>query len=89
MTIDADGKVVEAEVVSGSALLRKASTDNIQKWSFSKPPHAPFTQTMIYEYKLDGIAKDNAAHTKVSFDLPNHVDIVATEFTVEPQKSAP
>ena len=44
---------------------------------------------MIYEYKLDGIAKDNAAHTKVSFDLPNHVDIVATEFTVEPQKSAP
>ncbi|MGA8011755.1 MAG: energy transducer TonB, partial [Candidatus Acidiferrales bacterium] len=81
VTIDADGKVVRTEVVSGNPLLWKASTDNIQKWTFSKPPHGPLTQTMFYVYKLDGISKDNAALAKVSFDLPDHVNIVATFFT--------
>jgi TonB family protein len=86
VTIDTDGTVVLAEVVSGSALLRRASTDNVQHWTFSPPPHSRFTQTVTYEYKLEAISGDRDAPTKVSFDLPDRVTIVAPVFTVQPQE---
>jgi TonB family protein len=57
LTLDADGKVSDVKVVNEDdkavGLLKLSAIHNIRLWSFAKPPTAPCTQTMVYDYELD------------------------------------
>ena len=83
LTIDADGKVAAVEAattepnVPASHLLEAMTVTNIRRWTFAKPPVAPYKQTIVYDYEIEkSVPLDGP--TKVSFDLPEHVTIVAS-----------
>jgi len=87
VTVDAEGKVQRVVALPGSAnrqaskLLRDSAVENMQHWTFSKPPTAPYTEVIVYDYDDDpslppsGGPKGLPALTKVVFDLPDHVTI--------------
>jgi len=87
VTIDKDGSVTSAaagtgeSVRQGHPVLRKFAVENIQHWTFVKPPFAPHNETVVYDYEFDqslppeGGKKSTPAITTVSFDLPNRVTI--------------
>jgi TonB family protein len=84
LTLDADGKVSDLEVANeddkGVGLLKLAATDNIRHWTFAKPPSAPYTQTIVYDFELvASLPGDDGYHpiVKVTFDLPERVTISA------------
>lgn len=75
ITIDADGKVSDAEVTNtGVNLLRQGAIDNVRQWTFEKPPVAPYTETLTFDYEL---VPQLGMPSKATFDLPDHVTIVA------------
>jgi hypothetical protein len=77
MTIDADGNVVKAEPnaeKSASEILARSAAQNVQHWTFAKPPSAPYTQIVVYDYVL-GV--DAPEWGRVILDLPDHVRIEA------------
>jgi TonB family protein len=59
VTIDKDGSVKSAEAGTGESVtqahpvLRKNTVENIQHWTFVKPPFAPYTETVVYDYEFD------------------------------------
>lgn len=83
LTIDADGKVADVEAtttesnVPKSHLLESMTVTNIRRWTFAKPATAPYKQTIVYDYEIDKSAPLDSP-TKVSFDLPERVTIVAS-----------
>jgi len=87
VTIDADGNVTKAEVANDAAhpiaaVLQESAIDNMQHWTFEKPPSAPFTQVLVYRYAFDGSLPANEGRnpiTKVNIDLPDRVTILAND----------
>lgn len=87
VTIDADGNVERAEVANDAArpiasVLQESAIDNMQHWTFEKPPSAPFTQVVAYRYAFDGSLPANDGRnpiTKVNIDLPDRVTILAND----------
>ena len=83
LTIDADGNVADVKAtttesnVPASHLLEAMTVTNIRRWTFAKPPVAPYKQTIVYDYEIDKSVPSDGP-TKVSFDLPEHVTIVAS-----------
>ena len=83
LTLDADGKVSDVKVANeednkGAGPLRLAATDNIRLWTFAKPPLAPYTQTIVYDFEFDpSLPADDGYHSivKVTFDLPDRIAI--------------
>jgi TonB family protein len=85
LTIDADGNVRNVEatadnpVMQAHPLLQKFAVENMQHWTFAKPPSVPYTETIVYDYEFDpSLPADGGANpiTKVTFDLPNRVTIL-------------
>jgi len=88
VTIDADGKVTHVEtmtddpVARAHPVLQKYAAENIQRWTFSRPLSAPYTEVIVYDYEFDttlpgeGGPSSQPAITKVSFDLPDRVTIL-------------
>jgi len=74
-------------------LLTDSAVANIQHWTFSKPPMAPYIEVIVYDYEDDpslppsGGPKRLPALTKVVFDLPDHVRISMNTPIVEPGES--
>jgi TonB family protein len=88
LTIDSDGKVTDAETTNDDKwvpLLKRSTMDNIRRWTFAKPPSAPYTDTIVYDYELDATLKDY--ETKVVYDLPDRVSIFAGVATIQPSIS--
>ena len=87
LTVDADGTVIgvkastEVNVPKESAILEESAVANIRTWTFAKPLHAPYNQTIVYEYQLGNTKQTSDA--RVTFDLPNHVTIVSAAAPVE------
>jgi Gram-negative bacterial TonB protein C-terminal len=87
ISVDADGKVSSAEIEdlgidSASQILGQASVMNARRWTFEKPPRAPYDLTIKYEYGFDkSLPVDHGDRpiTKVILDLPNHVSIVSND----------
>ena len=83
LTINADGKVADVKAtttesnVPASHLLEAMTVTNIRRWTFAKPRIAPYKQTIVYDYEIDKSAPLDSP-TKVSFDLPERVTIVAS-----------
>lgn len=78
VTIDGDGRVTDAKAVpnqegSKIPLLEHNSILNVQKWTFEKPPSSPYTETITYDYEFDESLR--SGETRVTFDLPNRVNI--------------
>jgi hypothetical protein len=75
-------------LVSGavSHLLEATTVTNIRRWTFAKPPLAPFKRTIVYEYEIDtSVPLDGP--TNVAFDLPERVTIVASDRSVQTSSS--
>jgi TonB family protein len=92
LTIDADGKVTDAEAVttesnvSGSKALEGGTVANIRRWTFAKPPSAPYQQRIVYDYEIDkSLPLDGP--TTVTFDLPERVAIVTSGFSLQTTKA--
>ncbi len=84
VTIDANGNVVDAHA-TGQPMLAAVATRNARLWTFARPIHSPFEQTLIYEYKAEGSGDCEIQPAKVSFDLPNRVTITAQPvYTCDP-----
>ncbi|MGA9885568.1 MAG: TonB family protein [Candidatus Acidiferrales bacterium] len=84
VTIDQNGKVIKTELAPGSKriqVLDESAIENARHWTFANPPAVPYIETIVYDYELDGSlppegGKDNLpVVTKVTFDLPDHVNI--------------
>jgi Gram-negative bacterial TonB protein C-terminal len=87
VTIDADGNVVHVDTTADDPreqaipVLEKFAVENIQHWTFAKPPSAPYKQAVVYDYEFDpalpaaGGKHDMPVVTLVSFDLPDRVTI--------------
>jgi hypothetical protein len=89
MTIDGDGNVKSAEATrdnSSHKLLVESAIQNVKKWTFSRPSHAPFTQTILYDYEINETLPGTYGYSieKVYFDLPDMVKIVSNAQLVEP-----
>ena len=86
LTIDADGNVKSAEAtgdksgIQGHPVLQTAAIENVKKWTFSRPSHAPFQQSLVYVYEIDDTLPptNESSLEKVSFDLPDRVRIVSS-----------
>ncbi len=90
LTLDADGKVSDVKVAKeddkGVRLLKLAAIDNIRLWTFAKPPSAPYTQTIVYDFELvASLPADDGDRSivKVTFDLPDRVTISANVMTID------
>lgn len=75
ITIDDDGRVIEANGTGAHRLLCDNAERNVRLWTFSKPVRAPYVHRIVYEYKLEGPAVNFTAAPKISFDLPDRVSI--------------
>lgn len=89
LTIDAEGNVEDAKArttdsnVQGSRLLENSSITNIRRWTFTKPPTAPYTRMISYKYEITrSLPLDSP--TKVTFDLPQLVTIATGGRSVQP-----
>jgi TonB family protein len=95
LTINADGNVEDAKAISEAPmmgahlLLEQSAIQDVQKWTFSKPTQAPFTQIIVFDYQLDETLPltYESPIIKVVFDLPDHVKIVSNLPPVNPTKS--
>jgi hypothetical protein len=95
VTIDADGNVKQVETAGGNPseqkhpLLRKYAAENMQHWTFVKPPSSPYTFEFVYDFELDeslpgmGGPHSSPSITKVKIDLPDHVMILTNLSFVE------
>jgi hypothetical protein len=88
VTLDADGNVKDAEATNTDRfvpLLKVTTIENIRRWTFAKPPFAPYTETFVYDYELSLPLDDT--RSKVVFDLPDRVTISSGPMSVEPDQS--
>ena len=79
-TLNKDGSVASAEILSGPALLREKTQQNAQLWKFHRTTSKGHTKedsvTLAYQFRLEGGPKDTRVCSFV-VDLPNVVHVVA------------
>jgi TonB family protein len=88
VTIDAGGKVVRAERVTGTEMLSRGALENVRRWIFDKPAYAPYTLKVVFEFKFDGEPGETAVSASF-FDLPGHVTVAVNPVPVETIESKP
>ena len=92
--IDENGNVQNAEVAKDNStqqahlILQKYAIENVRHWTFEKPPSAPYSETIVYDFEFDPSLPDQGSPTKprghcftpsiakVTFDLPDRVTIL-------------
>jgi hypothetical protein len=75
--LDADGKVVEAEALSGSEFLVPQSVDNAKKWIFK--PNSHHAVIIVYNYRVMGTCRTNAEIAQFRFHPPNFASITGCQ----------
>jgi TonB family protein len=88
VTISEDGTVKDATAVDGPPLLRRACQDAVRQWKFATPPSASMVDSAYCVFKLNDTAKNVAALTSVTFDMPNRVTVVDTPPFLQTQTTA-
>lgn len=93
VTIGAGGNVTNVEASTNDPLrqkfpiLQKNAIENMQHWTFAKPPFAPYQQTVEYDYGIDESlplqVDASTVITKVSYDLPERVSIAMNAMAVQ------
>lgn len=84
--IGIDGTVVSTVSSGPDDLLRRASEENVQHWTFCRAPEGtgPRMYSLTYVYKLEGAKEYNGSPPIVSIDLPDRVEIIGNP--PEPQR---
>lgn len=83
VTVAADGSVAVVVVESKpNKILDRSATENVRHWTFAKPPTAPYVETITYVYEIDPSLREG--DQRVSFDLPDRVDLRTYAETIEP-----
>jgi TonB family protein len=95
VTIDSEGKVENVDAIAedpherAHPILQPYAIENMRRWTFAKPPAAPYVETIVYDYELDedlpaeGGPSKLPAITKVNFDLPDHVTVLTNVQMIE------
>lgn len=98
VTVGADGRVTDVAAATPRKVLQilaKGAAENLRRWTFEKPPSAPYVETITYDYEFDsslppaGGSSNLPNITKVSFDLPDQVTIAANERILDTSHSKP
>jgi TonB family protein len=99
VTIDADGKVQHIATIAGKTsqhahrVLQDSAVENMQHWTFNKPPSSPYTEVIVYDYEIDPTLPASGGPQRlpvtinVVFDLPDRVRILTNGDTIDPNKS--
>ncbi|MHB8527240.1 MAG: energy transducer TonB [Candidatus Acidiferrales bacterium] len=96
VTVNAEGNVTDVEAASNDPashvfpLLQKSAMENLRHWTFAKPPTAPYSDTIVYDYEIDAsLPPDDGQHpiTKVTFDLPSRVTILTNARLIDTDRS--
>jgi hypothetical protein len=88
-----DGRFGFTDTVAGPPALVSAAKENLCSWTFaSNQSEDPLPLTVEYEYRIDKSKASAQLSTEVTYDLPNHVTVVAPEYSptclcVKKQKS--
>jgi hypothetical protein len=77
-----DGRFGFAEEPVGPPALVSAAKENLCSWTFaSNQSENPLPLTVEYEYRIDKSKASAQLNTQVTYDLPNHVTVVAPEYS--------
>jgi len=77
-----DGRFSFAEDPAGPPALVSAAKQNLCMWTFaSNQSDAPLPLTVEYEYRIDKSRASAQLNAEVTYDLPNHVRVVAPEYS--------
>jgi TonB family protein len=71
--LDDQGKVVEAEALSGWPLLATSSTENVKKWRFEPNPRK--AAVIVYQFRIEGVCHGADASSHMIFHPPNFASI--------------
>ncbi len=85
--IAANGAVISATATGGHPILRAEAEKNVLTWKFAVADQhlaAPYIQTVVYEFKLEGKEVDYSPRPRVIFDLPGRVRIVTQPMLPQP-----
>ncbi len=73
--ISPDGKVTSATAVSGPPVLGQYAAENLKNWVFDEGDERRLD--IVFRFRLERPAVDYAPPPRVSFDLPNSVEITS------------
>ncbi|HEY4815847.1 MAG TPA: energy transducer TonB [Candidatus Acidoferrum sp.] len=77
-----DGRFGFTDTVVGPPALVSAAKENLCSWTFaSNQSEEPLPLTVEYEYRIDKSRSSAQLNTQVTYDLPNHVTVVAPEYS--------
>jgi len=77
-----DGRFGFTDTVVGPPALVSAAKENLCSWTFaSSQSEEPLPLTVEYEYRIDKSRSSAQLNTQVTYDLPNHVTVVAPEYS--------
>jgi hypothetical protein len=77
-----DGRFGFADDPVGPPALISAAKQNLCLWTFaSTQSQNPLPLTIEYEYRIDKSRTSAQLNTEVTYDLPNHVTVVAPEYS--------
>jgi hypothetical protein len=77
-----DGRFGFADDPVGPPALVSAAKENLCSWTFaSNQSENPLPLTVEYEYRIDKSRASAQLNTQVTYDLPNHVTVVAPEYS--------
>ncbi len=84
--LDKEGKVVDAEAISGNPILIPDSLENIKKWRFQ--PNKQGAVVIVYNFRIlsADCAEDNQRF--FTLELPNFVTVSACAIHLETQTSS-
>ena len=77
-----DGRFGFADDPVGPPALVSAAKENLCSWTFaSNQSENPLPLTVVYEYRIDKSRASAQLNAEVTYDLPNHVTVVAPEYS--------
>jgi len=77
-----DGRFGFTDTVTGPPALVSAAKENLCSWTFAaNQSEDPLPLTVEYEYRIDKGRSSAQLNAEVTYDLPNHVTIVAPEYS--------
>jgi hypothetical protein len=77
-----DGRFGFTDTIAGPPALVSAAKENLCSWTFaSNQSEEPLPLTVEYEYRIDKSRSSAQLNTQVTYDLPNHVTVVAPEYS--------
>jgi len=75
VTLDHNGRVSDAVVISGASLLTPQSLENAKNWRFQ--PNHENAAVIVYDFRIRGACHAGSVGSQMVFYPPNHAQITA------------